>query len=293
MAKQPIKTPARPAAPKPGPRPGGTVPAQAAGRRVPAPIPSAKPPAAYDYGAAAGAGAEDISADDMLLPFVRILQSNSPQINKHDPKYIEKAEAGMFFNVSTNQLYSGEDGFTAHLCYKTRSYAEFIPRDDGGGFVGQRPVDDPVVVDLRAQQGKFGKLTTDKGTELTETYYAYAVLPPAGNGADPELVVFPFASTGITPFKQFLMQLNPLLRKGVPIYAPRVRLRSRSRTNKEGTFFVPLLTFDGARPDEFLLPPGDPLLATCDELRKSVVTGAVKVDYAKSADDAETDAAAL
>lgn len=256
--------------------------------KLPAKRTEAALPAGFDYGDKAGIGAEDITSEDFLLPFLRIIQPNSPQLNKRHEKYIKGSEAGMFFNVSTSKLYPGEDGgFTVHLCFKTRSYAEFIPRDQGGGFVGQHEPDSDLVVKLRQKQGKFMPLETGNSTELIETYYAYAVVVPEDNEEEPELVVFPFSSTGITPFKQYLMQLSPLLRKGVPIYAARTRVTTRFRKNTEGEFFVPNLVLDGAAPADYLLAPDDPLLAICAELREGVTTGKAKVDYAEGQSETE------
>lgn len=271
---------------KPAPTKKGAPPAPK--KNVPAKLAKGGAVTGYDYGAQAGAGAEDVTSEDFLLPFIRIVQTNSPELNKRHEKYVEGAEAGMFLNVSTRALYNGEEGFPAHLCYKTRSYAEFIPRDSGGGFVAQHPVDSELVEALRASQGKFGKLVVaETGNELVETYYAYVVLPGAdGDPEGAELGVFPFASTAITPFKQFLMVLNPLLRKGVPIFAPRIRITTRFKKNKEGEFFVPNLAFDGSEPEDYLLTPDDPLIKVCADLRQGVVTGTAKADFAKSQEDA-------
>ena len=41
----------------------------------------------------AGAGTENISADDMKIPFIRIIQPTSPEVKKKDEKYIEGAQA--------------------------------------------------------------------------------------------------------------------------------------------------------------------------------------------------------
>ncbi|HKU52551.1 MAG TPA: hypothetical protein VJQ25_08795, partial [Nitrospira sp.] len=47
---------------------------------------------------------------DVAIPFLRILQSNSPQVKKQNAKYVIDAEAGMFFNTATNDIYSGDTG---------------------------------------------------------------------------------------------------------------------------------------------------------------------------------------
>jgi len=242
-------------------------------------------PTTYDYGAQSGVGAEDITRDDFLVPFIRIIQTNSPQVAKKNEKYIEGAEAGMFFNTVTNQLYAGDPGFMFHLSAKVRAYAEFTPRDDGGGFVGQREPDDPDVVKLIKDQGRFGRLSTEAGTELVETYYAYGVIVTGVEGDEPQPVVLPLSSTGITPFKQFLSALNPLLRKGVPIFAARIRVSARYASNKEGDYYRWHLVFDGGTTTEYLAAPDDPIILVGAEFRESIATGLTRVDYSASQED--------
>ena len=50
-------------------------------------------------------GFENMTQDDMALPFVRILGQLSPQVTDGDAKYIEGAKPGMIYNtvVSKNQ----------------------------------------------------------------------------------------------------------------------------------------------------------------------------------------------
>ena len=242
-------------------------------------------PSYYDYGNLSGAGAEDITADDTLLPFVRIAQPLSPELEKKEEKYIPGLEAGQYFNTSTQRKYgrSDEEGcpWVVHVCVKERAFAEFVPRNDGGGFVGQRVETDPLVMDLRAKFGKFGKLINEEdNTEIIETYYLFGIVPPDENNPDPEAIVLPFASTGITPVKQYLMRMKPLLQRSIPIYAPRVRIVTHYTQNKKGKFYKPELRFDGDAPRDYLLSPDDPLMKVCDELRISVKAGQVKADYA-------------
>ena len=39
----------------------------------------------------------NMGAEDLALPFLRILAQLSPEVNKRDAKYVEGAEAGMIF----------------------------------------------------------------------------------------------------------------------------------------------------------------------------------------------------
>ncbi len=247
-------------------------------------------PTTYDYGEQAGVGSEDITKDDFLVPFIRIIQTNSPQLQARNEKHIKDSKAGMFFNTVTNQLYDGEGGFQFYLAAKIRAYAEFTPRDDGGGFVGQREVDDPEVVKLLQAQGKFGRLDTGNGTELVETYYAYGLIGSMNDETEPESVVLPLTSTAITPFKQFLSALNPLLRKGVPIFAPRVRVSSRYASNKEGDYYRWHFMLDGENTKEYLAAPDSAIVALGAEFRESISTGLARVDYSGQEDGEDKEA---
>ena len=50
-------------------------------------------------------GAQNISQQDLALPFLKILGQLSPEVNKRDGKYVEGAEPGKIINTVTNKLY--------------------------------------------------------------------------------------------------------------------------------------------------------------------------------------------
>ena len=49
-------------------------------------------------------GAQNISQEDLALPFLKILGQLSPEVNKRDGKYVEGAEPGKIINTVTNQF---------------------------------------------------------------------------------------------------------------------------------------------------------------------------------------------
>ena len=53
----------------------------------------------------AGAGAENITSNDVSLPFLKILTNNSPQVTQGDSKFIENARPGQVINTVLNKLY--------------------------------------------------------------------------------------------------------------------------------------------------------------------------------------------
>src|SRR5688500_7171958 len=90
-----------------------------------------------DIMADAGAG-QNMTAGDLRIPYSAVLQSNSPQVNPGHAKYSEGAQAGMFMNTATGEVFDGrKEGIVLIPCAYQRDYDEWKDRDgpEGGGFV--------------------------------------------------------------------------------------------------------------------------------------------------------------
>ena len=57
--------------------------------------------ATLDFVSDSGMGLENIDKSDLALPFLKLLQSGSDETKKKHAKYVEGAEAGMFYNTVT------------------------------------------------------------------------------------------------------------------------------------------------------------------------------------------------
>ena len=209
-----------------------------------------------DYGEEAGAGLEGVSQAEQLVPFLRILQSNSPQVVDQT---IEGARAGLILNTATGELY---DRLSVVGVRRDHNFVKYTPRDQGGGFVGLLPETDPVVTQLRAEQGRFGKLKMEGGQyELVETFYLYVI------AWDEEELLFPavmgFASTQIKKYQSLVTRLTSYQssiidpKRRPPLWATQWRVGTRGEQNKKGKFFG--WTFDpaGKTLKESLLPRSD------------------------------------
>ena len=82
------------------------------------------------FEADAAQGAQNISQEDLALPFLKILGQLSPEVNKRDGKYVEGAEPGKIINTVTNELYDNIDIIPCH--YK-RQYIEWQDRGTSTG----------------------------------------------------------------------------------------------------------------------------------------------------------------
>lgn len=80
-----------------------------------------------------GAGNENVSANDMTIPRLDVIQQLSPQLDPQNAKYIEGAKLGHVFNSLTGELYN--HCFVVNLHYETK-YQIFKKRKFGGGFEG-------------------------------------------------------------------------------------------------------------------------------------------------------------
>ena len=78
-------------------------------------------------------GFDNMTQDDLALPFVRILGQLSPQVTMGDAKYIESAKPGMIYNTVTSELYDGKKGIKVIPCYYKKDYPEWSDRGDGPG----------------------------------------------------------------------------------------------------------------------------------------------------------------
>ena len=67
----------------------------------------------------AGTAGENMTADDMLIPRLKILQAQSPEVNKADAAHVKGAEAGMIYDNVSGKTADGEKGITiGPVCYR-------------------------------------------------------------------------------------------------------------------------------------------------------------------------------
>tara|TARA_B100000424_G_scaffold73149_2_gene54341 strand:+ start:1950 stop:2705 length:756 start_codon:yes stop_codon:yes gene_type:complete len=119
-------------------------------------------------GALAGGGLEEVTSEDVQIPFLRVLQALSPQIKKSDPAYIKGSEQGGIFNTVTKKFWNGDDGVVVIPTYFQKKLLEFVPRSEGGGFVGEiNPKNLPKIVKENGME------MLENGNELVRTAQHY------------------------------------------------------------------------------------------------------------------------
>lgn len=231
--------------------------------------------AAYDYGEHANAGFENTSQDDFSIPFLDILQGQSPEVES-----LPSAKPGMFHNTVTDDLFDGKEGISVVVVGTAHEYVEWVPRTRGGGIVGRHAVNAQIVEDAKRNAESFNDLKTPAGNELVETFYAYLILNlPEG----PVPAVLSNSSTRIKPYKAMMTKANMIMvptpnggKVKPPLFAHKFRLTTDKRKNNDGEWHTYVVAFDsedksaaGAR-----LAPDDPLFQAAVEFHEVIKAGA-------------------
>lgn len=171
--------------------------------QLPVAAPAAGLPTAISFEADAGAGFENLTKDDYVIPIVAILQTTSPQVDPTDPTYIESAKAGQFINTANNKTYTE---IALIPCAYERVMNEWVPREEGGGFKGRHKIDSDVVKNAKRDEDN-GNLTIENGNVLVDTRNFFCLLV-TDTGFSP--VVVPFKSTQIKKARQWMFKADEI-----------------------------------------------------------------------------------
>ena len=188
--------------------------------------------------------------EDNVVPLIVPLQTNSPQVNKRNrDKYIEGAEPGCLWlrNCAVMPLVDGETGFSFQLCHRSKAWVEWIPRDEGGGFVERHPLR-PASARKTPHPKNPNRTywTMPNGHELIETRYLYGIIW-GGEYAFKNMPDFqmPFvislSSTGHSVDRAWNTQQTQIyLAPGIvmPVFGSVWRITTEHRTNASGEWFV-------------------------------------------------------
>lgn len=195
-----------------------------------------------DFGEFSGGGLDDVTSDELVIPFVNVLQALSPEIEE-----IDGAKAGMLFNKGTQELINGEEGFIFLPVARQCAYVEWIPRAQGGGLVGRHEINSPIIAQAkqecadRGEDPKFSILWTgepEKSNELKQTYYLFGfVLEDTDEGYQPiGQALLSFNGTKIKVYKNWLTPIN-LVKGKPPLFAHPTRVTTFKDSNKKGDFY--------------------------------------------------------
>ena len=131
-------------------------------------------------------GFENMTQEDMALPFVRILGQLSPQVTEGDAKYIEGAKPGMIYNTVTSECFDGKKGIKVIPCYYKKDYPEKSDRGDGNATTVATHLPNSPIIQTGKREGP--KIRLPNGNYLEETSYYYVLMETKAGGMTPALI---------------------------------------------------------------------------------------------------------
>lgn len=178
----------------------------------------------------AGAGYEGMSAQDVQIPFLRILQALSPQVTEGGDEYVEGAKPGYFFNTLTKKVY-GNTVSLIPVKFET-SWLEWT-NGERGKLVGRYAPGSITVVD-----GPNYRKFTEAGNEIVETMTFYCLVAGA---IEDGIIIFSLSKTGIKHGKRWntLISTTKLPNgKMAPYFSSVWTLKTQLNKNEKGAWYT-------------------------------------------------------
>jgi hypothetical protein len=190
--------------------------------------------------------------EDNVLPLVRLLQTNSPEVNRRNAAYVEGASPGdWYFRDAPVEIVRGEEGFEIQPIMIDHVYVQW--KAERGGFSGKTypfndiPPEAKMRIDINQETGaQFEVLGMPNGDYLEDTIYIYGLVRK-------RLWVIPCRSTGLTVARRFNVALSHLMLDDLelPVFGSTWRFTTRLTQNNKGEWFIPHFSklSQFARPD--------------------------------------------
>lgn len=234
-----------------------------------------------DFAADAGRGLEGADKASFAIPFLIVLQSNSPQL-----KTMKEARQGMFMNSITNELY---ESVQVIPCAYQRRFIRWCPRSAGGGYKGElSPIDVETgkVPGLSTVQGQYlmdvppGATPFDKDGKhlfdhLADTRGHFILMQSVSGAWQPALLAL--SSTQIKKSKRWMSRIQGLELKdskgktfNPPSFSHTYQLTTIEEKNAKGEWWGIVIDIVGPVQDAGLY-------AAARRFHESVVSGAVEV----------------
>jgi hypothetical protein len=190
------------------------------------------------FEADADKGSQNMTQEDLALPFLKVLGQLSPEVNKRDGKYVEGAEPGMILNTVTNEVFDGTKGIDVLPVFYERKYVEWQDRGEGKGA--------PVAIhdassDIMSQttRDKSFKDRLPNGNYLENTANHYVVV--LGNSPQTALISMKATQLKISrKWNSIMMGIKLQGKNGLftpPTYSHIYNLKTVQMSNDKGTWF--------------------------------------------------------
>jgi len=190
------------------------------------------------FEADANAGSQNITQEDLALPFLKVLGQLSPEVNKQNAKFISDAQPGMIINSVTKELYDGAQGINVIPVHYERQYVEWQDRGQSGNApVAIHSADSDIV--STTTRDKSWKDRLPNGNYLENTANHFVILM----GKSPSTALISMKATQLKisrKWNSLMMGLKLQGKNGLftpPTYSHIYKLKTVQQSNDKGTWF--------------------------------------------------------
>ena len=237
-----------------------------------------------------GGGMEGTTQESFAIPFLSILQSNSPQVDEASGSAIEGARAGMFFENVTGRMSSGKPdaGVRFVPCAYRRVFLRWGPRGgEGAGFKGEISPEDVALMRERGAlvelDGRLfvpredGSVDPKRCDRVSDTRNHYVLLL-SDDGESWQQAVLSLTSTQIKKSRTLMSALSSVKLRGAngmytpPTFANVIHATTIAESNDKGNWFGIRMEIEGR-------VGSAALYSAARAFRDLVVRGSVTVKY--------------
>ena len=189
------------------------------------------------FEADANQGAQNITQDDLALPFLKVLGQLSPEVNTRNAKYVSTAQPGMILNTVSNDLYDGAKGISVLPVFYKRQYIEWQDRGESKGApVHIYEAGDDIPQTTRDKSNK-DRLANGNYLENTASHYVIVL------GDSPSTALISMKATQLKisrKWNSMMMGIKLQGKNGLftpPTYSHIYTLKTVQMSNDKGTWF--------------------------------------------------------
>lgn len=187
-----------------------------------------------------GRGSENVTANDLAIPRLKLLQMISEEIIPGGPKQIEGATAGMIMNSLNNELNSGL--FVVNLNFTPKVVA-WKKRKLGGGLEAQASTREEVIAELESRDLKLEEYDISDNPQ-----HLVLILDDEGKPKGTALLDMPGTKVKVSKVWNSLIQEQE--DAGNPRFGCIWQLGVQSETNPSGNYFNYDIKLVAVAPDE-------------------------------------------
>lgn len=217
------------------------------------------------------AGFENVTSENMAMPFIKLISDASPENKKANEKYIEGAAPGMIVNTVTKKLYDGAKGLLVVPCFYKFEYVEWEATRSGNAPVNTYTADSDILSQTQRNPMDNRDYLPSKNYIEGTNYHFVLVLNEDGTPDTTGLITM--ARTQAKKSKKWnsMMKSMPKIKNSQgayvsqPMFMNRYRLTTTQEGNSKGSWTSWIINHAGAVDNELTLKTASEFYKTCSK----------------------------